>query len=204
MDINISDILTQIILDRNLHATWLNSLSYLEYRGFRKIVRSQKSSEMTLASLVHSNEEVRHAIFFKRHALKMGGDSFAHYQSNNTFCFFALSKYIYDIDINTSNLLIGLQKQNSKTNYYVVTWLIERRALYVYKTYNSLLNLLNADFSIKPVLRDEEAHLAHVNQALKTLLDDPNLMRELSVIEEAAFLELWPRLSLAITHKAVS
>jgi len=31
----------RIVVDPNLHARWINTFSYLEYIGFRKIVKSQ-------------------------------------------------------------------------------------------------------------------------------------------------------------------
>ena len=36
-------LISQIVADPALHARWLNTFSYLEYVGFRKIVKSQRA-----------------------------------------------------------------------------------------------------------------------------------------------------------------
>ena len=51
-----------VVADRALHARWLNTFSYLEYVGFRKIVKSQRAEGLTAAILGHACEEARHAL----------------------------------------------------------------------------------------------------------------------------------------------
>ena len=52
----------------NLHARWLNMFSYLEYIGFRKIVKSQGAENLSLETLGHAVEEGRHALMLKKFA----------------------------------------------------------------------------------------------------------------------------------------
>jgi hypothetical protein len=43
-----------VVADPALHARWLNTFSYLEYVGFRKIVKSQRAEVLTAAILGHA------------------------------------------------------------------------------------------------------------------------------------------------------
>jgi hypothetical protein len=46
-----------IVVDKKLHARWLNTFSYLEYIGFRKIVKSQMAEALTNKVISHALEE---------------------------------------------------------------------------------------------------------------------------------------------------
>jgi hypothetical protein len=48
-----------IVVDKKLHARWLNTFSYLEYIGFRKIVKSQMAEALTNKVISHALEEGR-------------------------------------------------------------------------------------------------------------------------------------------------
>jgi SPX domain protein involved in polyphosphate accumulation len=53
--------LAKILEDPNLHASWLNTFSYLEYVGFRKIVKSQDSESMSkLLDMPSRKEDMRY------------------------------------------------------------------------------------------------------------------------------------------------
>ena len=124
MDIAIA--LRQIVADRELHALWLNSLSYLEYRGFRKIARSQRSGDVTLDVLMHAMEEVRHAIVFKRQALRVGGESFRAYTEETMLAGPAVKKYFDDLDAAVAHQLGDVNRDElARAAYCVITWLIE-------------------------------------------------------------------------------
>ena len=53
---------------------------------------------MTLEMLTHTMEEVRHALFFKRQAVRLHGDAFRTYTGENMLCASAIKKYFYDLD----------------------------------------------------------------------------------------------------------
>lgn len=89
----------QLILNNHNHAKWLNMISYLEYRGARKIFRSLKTEDMTESILKHSYEESRHAYFLKKQAIKIGGDSFNSYRDTNRIGVGQFKKYFYELDL---------------------------------------------------------------------------------------------------------
>ena len=47
----LEDLIGAVVADTALHARWLNTFSYLEYVGFRKIVKSQRAEVLTAAIL---------------------------------------------------------------------------------------------------------------------------------------------------------
>src|ERR1700730_12813184 len=69
----LEDLIGAIVPDPALHARWLNTFSYLEYVGFRKIVKSQLAEVLAAAILGHACEEGRHALGLKKLAIKLGG-----------------------------------------------------------------------------------------------------------------------------------
>ena len=58
-------LLPLIIKNEELHKKWINTLSYMEHIGSRKIIKSQNSKKLNLDTLQHICEEARHAFFLK-------------------------------------------------------------------------------------------------------------------------------------------
>jgi hypothetical protein len=94
----LEECLAKILDDPNLHASWLNTFSYLEYVGFRKIVKSQASDSMSLETLGHAVEEGRHALRLKRLAVKVGGVAFDSYRAEKLLCGDAAEAYFQKLD----------------------------------------------------------------------------------------------------------
>lgn len=191
MDLSLT--LSQIISNPRSHAMWLNSLSYLEYRGFRKIVRSQETEDMNLERLTHAWEEVRHALFFKQQAIKIGGKDFEFYNEALLLGGFACKKYFFDLDQGVSDLLKSLENETLRNSAYcIITWLIEQRAMSVYQVYDELLHARTASFSLSSVLREENAHLREMGEASSRIIEKQGLsVQALDKIEETAFAEMW-------------
>lgn len=171
--------LQKTIADKYLHACWLNSLSYLEYRGFRKIVRSQSTEEITKEILLHVNEEVKHALILKKLAIKIGGINFSHYSEKTMLSGQNLKKYFYNLDLEIS-------KHASSNLYQAVTLTIELRALKIYRAYETLLQASQEGITIQVIIDDEEKHLDQFLNFLPT--DEEDKFRR---IEEKCFNELW-------------
>ena len=60
------DLLKAIVAKPQFHARWLNTISYLEHLGSRKLMKSLDSQKLDLELLQHIAEEARHAYFFKK------------------------------------------------------------------------------------------------------------------------------------------
>ncbi len=185
----LAEVLTIIIQNRDLHGKWLNSLSYLEYRGVRKILRSLRTEDYDVTVLTHVFEEARHALFFKKLALKVGGSSFDNYRPENMISPENIKAYFYHLDrCGTSELKegpLGLAQENI---YELMTWVIEERALEVYREYEALLRKNNSDISIEPVLKDEINHLGKVK---KTADKIGHRAEPLLALESGLFQDLW-------------
>jgi hypothetical protein len=189
----IQEILSRVVENNSLHASWLNSLSYLEYRGFRKIARSQTTENMSMDILFHAMEEVRHAVFFKKHAVKFGGDSYKNYRSETLLCETAIKSYFYQLDQGVVRILERFGKAElHQAAYCLITWLIEERALLVYGEYEKTLRAASLDLSLAGILGEEKNHLSEMVQASRYLLEQEKVDADLFLkLESQCFHELW-------------
>src|SRR6188508_2692811 len=64
-------LLTHIITFPQLHAKWLNTLSYLENCGARKIAKCEHPTKVREEILKHAAEEFRHAHYLKQQIAKV-------------------------------------------------------------------------------------------------------------------------------------
>jgi hypothetical protein len=87
-----------VVADPALHARWLNTFSYLEFVGFRKIVKSQRAEVLTAAILGHACEEGRHALGLKKLAIMLGGAQFDSYAPEALLCGEDAAAYFQDLD----------------------------------------------------------------------------------------------------------
>lgn len=185
----IKNFLITLTQNSNLHAQWLNSLSYLEYRGLRMILRSQKTEDMDVELLAHTMEEARHALYFKKLALKIGGEGFSHYTAETLLSESYLKSYFYHL--NNGSLDIhnhSTDAHDNKKIYELMTWIIEERALAVYEIYNEVLKSQGFDFNLEPILADEAKHLNKVRQQTKELHESKQKLQHL---DENYFQQVW-------------
>ena len=152
-----------IVADDALHARWLNTFSYLEYVGFRKIVKSQRAEALTAEILTHALEEGRHALGLKKIALKIGGEAFANYAPETMLCGDEAEDYFQSLDGACDEAFADRPEAlRAKLVYCYVTWLIERRALQVYGLYKDALGSSPVAGRIAGLLMEEEKHLSDV------------------------------------------
>lgn len=170
----IDQLMQRIVADTDTHARWLNTLSYLEYIGFRKILKSQSAEMMTHATLLHANEEGRHALMLKNISLKVGGEKFDSYQPQTLLCGREAEDYFQSVDDGTEMLLSQVASGDKLTRlaYFTVTWLVEVRALEVYGAYMEALKGAGIASPIAGLLKEEERHLQEVNEEIAGLLPD--------------------------------
>lgn len=184
-----------IIIKKNeIHAKWLNSLSYLEYSGSRKIIKSQSSEALNTAALTHLLEEVKHSFYFKKLAKETGGDKFDSYSESTLLSAKAIKNYFYTLDHGTLKI-IEEHGEKIESTYLLVTWLIEERALSVYQSYEDALIKNNNKISLVNILNDESRHLQVVTLGLKdNLLRWEKLKIHLKHFENKCFTNLWDTL----------
>ncbi len=160
-------LISEIVADQALHAKWLNTFSFLEYVGFRKIVKSQKAEALSGAVLNHALEEGRHALGLKKLAVKLGGPAFNSYAPEALLCGEEAEAYFQSLDAACDEALSDHpEAERAKLVYCYVTWLIERRALGVYGAYKKALGDSEVARKLDGLLAEESRHLADVETSL--------------------------------------
>ncbi|MEW6055353.1 MAG: hypothetical protein AB1540_01965 [Bdellovibrionota bacterium] len=149
--------------DIRLHARLVNTFSFMEYIGARKIMKSQIEDRISESLLSHMAEEIRHAQVLKRLALKMSGGELGSYTSNHILGGHAAHEYMQAVDRGASDILAT---KDTWLAYTCATWLIEERAMRVYPSYEATLERLGFSGYLRGILRDEEKHLADVRREM--------------------------------------
>jgi hypothetical protein len=185
----LEELVAAIVAEPGLHARWLNTFSYLEYVGFRKIVKSQRAEVLTAAILGHACEEGRHALGLKKLAIKLGGAQFDSYAPDALLCGEEAEAYFQDLDQACDEAFAGRSEaERGKLTYCYVTWLVERRALDVYQVYKRALGESEIARKLGGLLAEETKHLADVEAVLHT--GDPEFStrsKEFEAVEAALY-----------------
>ncbi len=179
------DFLRAISQTPHLHAKFLNTLSFLEYIGSRKILKSQRAENITFDILSHTAEEIRHAQAFKKIALKMSQGKVESYSSEHLFCGAEATLYFQAID---QSAAARLSQPDPWTNYLLTTLLIEERANQIYPFYEHILAAAGFPGYLKTIVREENSHLQDIAAEIsKHQPLTPELLDELRAMEDAAF-----------------
>lgn len=161
--LSLESIVAKVVKDPQLHARWLNTFSFLEYVGFRKIVKSQRAESLSEIVLTHALEEGRHALRLKKLALALGGKGFDSYAPETLLCGEDAEDYFQDLDHQTEAQFESFDEAaRARLTYLYVTWLIERRALDVYGLYRNAVAGTEIAQRITGLLAEEDGHLQHV------------------------------------------
>ncbi|RHX93613.1 hypothetical protein DLM76_16325 [Leptospira yasudae] len=177
--------LQKIIQDSKQHSRWLNTISFLEHMGSRKILATQSGIGMGEMILRHASEEARHAHFFKRMSERVSPGSCPDYQTENLHCGFPAFLYFQRLDgMVLKNLnAAGIRgKKQSFLSYLYVTHLIEERADFLYQEYDRILEENGIQVSLKAILKEEESHLAEMKSALTA--EDPEYKTRYAIFQE--------------------
>lgn len=94
----IRSFLETIIQEPKRHSRWLNTISFLEHIGSRKILATQSGIGTGEMILRHASEEARHAHFFKRMSERISPGSCPDYQTGNLHCGFSAFLYFQRLD----------------------------------------------------------------------------------------------------------
>lgn len=168
MQNNLNSLLKVVISKPELHAKWLNTFSYLEYIGFRKIVKSQMAGDLDLETLGHMVEEGRHSLMLKKLAVKVGGSKFNTYATEFCLCRADGDAYFQDLDRACENhiKINAAPEKTARLTYLYVTWLVELRALSIYGAYQEALEASGLKPSLNGLLAEEGKHLSAVEKEL--------------------------------------
>ncbi len=170
------DILEEIIRNNKTHAKWLNTLSFMENAGARKISACEHSADVRLIQLKHAAEEHRHAYYLKKQIGKIGQHFCSTYADEELLAATRTKQYLHHLDIKTCQYLrqnFGLGKEELRyAAYLFVTYAIEVRADELYPVYQDFLTKASSKIMVKSIILEEEGHLEEMINQLDAFSPD--------------------------------
>lgn len=168
----IRQLLMAIVKSSLLHAKWLNTLSYLENCGARKIAACEHPTMVKEEMLKHASEEFRHAHYLKRQLKKVSMDPFESYALGWILGGTATLHYLRMLDLKASRYLKGRglsTKAIREYAYLLVTLSIELRADELYPIYAEILKKTNSTIAVKSILLEEKEHLHEMKKGIQSM-----------------------------------
>jgi hypothetical protein len=185
------DLLKMIIAKPDLHARWLNTLSYLENCGARMIASCEHPTHVRQEMLKHAAEEFRHAYLLKKQLGKITSQHLANYSL--PFLMGGVSAKFYLKRLNDT--ICRRMKQAHRLNgpelnnlaYLLVTFAIETRASSLYPIYQQALTESSSKVSMRAIIAEEEEHLHEISEALQQHPEGLTLINDALSIENDLF-----------------
>lgn len=172
----IYSLLEKIIQHDETHARWLNTLSYMENAGARKISACEHPTEVSLIQLKHAAEEHRHAYYLKKQILKITSSTCENYRNEELLASASTRRYLHHLDMKTCKYLqknFHLDKEELKfAAYLFVTYAIEVRADELYPVYQEVLTKYSSKIMVKSIILEEEGHLEEMISQLNYFSPD--------------------------------
>ncbi|MCD9615724.1 hypothetical protein [Chryseobacterium gleum] len=169
-------LLKRIVQDGSTHAKWLNTLSFMENAGARKISKCEHPTLVSQIQLKHAAEEHRHAYYLKKQIGKINPELCKTYKSTELLAPIATSQYLHSLDIKTCRYLqeaFQLNKTDIKyAAYLFVTYAIEVRADELYPVYQQVLTEASSKIMVKSIILEEEGHLEEMIHQLNEFSPD--------------------------------
>ena len=193
----LKQILEQIVLNPNLHARFLNTLSYMENVGARKISKFESRSSANLMVLKHAAEEHRHAYFLKKQMYKLIESGLENYEDQHLLCPKNSGQYLDYLDLRVCQFL---KKELKLTGidlkwlaYLLVTYAIEVRADEIYPIYQEVLTAFDQKVHVKSIIIEEEGHLEEMIQQLSNYSPDWEVLGKQVVAIESKLFTAWTK-----------
>ena len=159
----LQQLLSQIISHDTSHARFLNTLSFMENAGARKISASEHPETVSLMILKHAAEEHRHAYYLKKQLDKIGPGICTTYAREVLIAPAESCSYLNMLDVLTSRYLkqtMGLTGPDLRfAAYLFVTYAIELRADELYPLYQNELSKIQHKVTVKSIILEEAGHL---------------------------------------------
>jgi hypothetical protein len=189
------DNLIDILKDNTLHAKWLNTLSYMENAGAKKISASEDKEKVSLIILKHAAEEHRHAYYLKKQIAKLGDTLCENYEDQYLLAPKASKYYLNNLDVQVCKYIkseLSLKGNDLKfAAYLLVTYAIELRADELYPVYQEALSSIDSKVTVKSIILEEEGHLEEMIHQLKAFSPDWEKHAAIAVELEKKLYEGW-------------
>lgn len=164
-------LLKQIAGKPEIHARWLNTLSFMENAGARKISACEHETEVNIIQLKHAAEEHRHAYYLKKQIAKIDPALCPAYHTDHLLAPVATRQYLHRLDILACKYLLQhfeLDRNALKyAAYLFVTYAIEVRADELYPVYQQVLTEQGHKVMVKSIILEEAGHLEEMIQQLQ-------------------------------------
>ena len=188
----ITSVLETIVDDNLLHSKWLNTLSYMENAGAKKISASEHKEEVTLLILKHAAEEHRHAYYLKKQLAKLDETVCKTYTNAELLAPNHTKYYLNTLDVQVCRYLKDQFKLSGYdlkfAAYLFVTYAIEVRADELYPIYQEILSAKESRVTVKSIILEEEGHLEEMLNQLREFSPDwEKHAQEIIKIEQQMF-----------------
>lgn len=188
------DILRKIVADENLHAKWLNTLSYMENCGARKIAACEHPTKVKEEMLKHASEEFRHAHYLKSQIGRVTEKKWDDYAMTSLLGGYHSLHYLDVLDAKVCRYLKQKKeltwKQMQEAAYLLVTYAIECRASSLYPLYDKVLKAAKSKVTVMSILLEEKEHLEDMEREL-ALIPGSEAMMEAAKAFEAGLHDKW-------------
>lgn len=165
-----------IISNDEHHAKFLNTLSFMENTGARKISASEHPETVTTMILKHAAEEHRHAYYLKKQLGKVKAGICPTYSRKELIAPAESYFYLNKLDVYTCRYLkneLGLTGTDLRyAAYLFVTYAIELRADDLYPIYQTALSQLKSKITVKSIILEEVGHLEEMIAQLEAFSPD--------------------------------
>ncbi|MDC8103951.1 hypothetical protein ACNFU2_03650 [Chryseobacterium sp. PTM-20240506] len=189
------NLLERIVKNNEVHAKWLNTLSFMENAGARKISSCEHPTQVSQIQLKHAAEEHRHAYYLKKQIGKLNPDFCKTYEKEELLASLATRQYLHSLDIKACKYLqkaFSLTKEELKyAAYLFVTYAIEVRADELYPIYQDILTKESSKIMVKSIILEEEGHLEEMINQLNEFSPDWQLHAEEILKIEHQLHEQW-------------
>ncbi|MDR2235881.1 MAG: hypothetical protein LBE92_07135 [Chryseobacterium sp.] len=188
-------LLEKIVQDSRTHARWLNTLSFMENAGARKISKCEHPVSVSLIQLKHAAEEHRHAYYLKKQIGKIDPEYCKAYEDKDLLAATATRQYLHSLDIKACRYLqkvFTLTREELKyAAYLFVTYAIEVRADELYPVYQDILTKEASRIMVKSIILEEEGHLEEMISQLNDFSEDWNIHAEHILSMERNLYTIW-------------
>lgn len=183
-----------LVAQPEMHAKWLNTLSYMENCGARKISKCEHPTLTELEMLKHAAEEFRHAFYLKKMIGRVLPEACPNYEPRFMLGSYASRQYLQRIDIFASKYLKGQGFKGADLihgAYLLVTYAIEVRADDLYPIYQKVLKANNSRVSVYNIIKEEEGHLEHIESSMSSFFAEPGIHAKAMVQFETDLFAEW-------------
>ncbi|WP_430612868.1 hypothetical protein [Flavobacterium sp. JP2137] len=170
------NLLEIVVKTPGLHARFLNTLSFMENAGARKISSCEDPQTVSLLQLKHAAEEHRHAYYLKKQIQKIDPLACPTFEAAELLAAVPTQQYLNRLDLKACRLLkkhFGLSGAALKfAAYLFVTYAIEVRADELYPVYQQVLTAQHSRVMVRSIILEEAGHLEEMLTQLRAFSDD--------------------------------